>query len=160
MQTRKDVCLKRFILFFLVTLFMLSVMPLAATAASGVNVTVNGTPFSGGIEVKNNTTYVGVRKFSTALDPTASVTYQSDTRTLTVSSSALTLTCTDGYNYIVANGRYLYYDQPIFMKNGTMYAPIMQLYRAFDAGIKWSNTQGGFAVIFGNITFTQETKSF
>ncbi|MBQ9802544.1 MAG: cell wall hydrolase [Clostridia bacterium] len=125
-------------------------IPLTAAASSYVNVTIDGTPFSGSVQVKNNTTYVGIRKFSTELAPSATVTYSADTRTLTVRSSALTLTCTDGDNYIVANGRYLYYDQPIFMKNGTMYAPIMQLYRAFGAGIKWSNSLGGFAVTRGS----------
>lgn len=142
--------MKQFIAVLLIALSLFSVMPLTAAAASYVNVTVDGKPFSGSVQVKNGTTYVGIRKFSTDLDPSASVTYSADTRTLTVRSSALTLTCTDGSSYIVANGRYLYYDQPIFMKNGTMYAPIMQLYRAFDAGIKWSNTLGGFAVTRGS----------
>ncbi len=138
--------MKRFIAVLLVALSLFSVMPLTAAASSSVNVSIDGTPFSGSVQVKNNTTYVGIRKFSTDLDPSASVTYSSDTRTLTVRTSALTLTCTDESNYIVANGRYLYYDQPIFMKNGTMYAPILQIYRAFDASIKWSDSMHGFVV--------------
>ena len=150
MQARKDVFLKKLILCLLVTLSLFFVMPLATKASSYVNVTVDGASFSGSVQVKNNTTYVGIRKFSTQLEPSASVTYSADTRTLTVRSSALTLTCTDESNYIVANGRYLYLDQPIFMKNGTMYAPIMQLYRAFGAGIKWSDSLGGFSVTRGS----------
>lgn len=150
MQTRKDVLLKKLFLCLLLTLSLVSALPLAAAASSYVRVTVDGTPFSGSILVKNNTTYVGIRRFSTDLDSTASVTYSADTRTLTVRSSKLTLTCTDGSNYIVANGRYLYYDQPILMQNGTMYAPIMQLYRAFGAGIKWNDSLGGFAVTRGS----------
>ena len=132
---------------FLLLLF--TVVTFTASAAS-VRVTIDGAPFGGSVEVKNSTTYVGIRKFSTELDPTATVTYNAATRTLTVQSSKLHLTCTDGSNYIVANGRYLYYDQPIFMKNGTMFAPIMQLYRAFGAGIKWSDAMGGFAVTRGS----------
>ena len=125
-------------------------LSLTAVAAPLVNVTIDGAPFSGSVQVKNNTTYVGIRKFATDLDPLASVTYNADTRTLTARTGALTLTCTDGSNYIVSNGRYLYYDQPIFMKNGTMYAPIMQLYRAFGAGIRWSDSLHGFAVTRGS----------
>ena len=142
--------MKKFTAALLVALSLFSVLPLTAVAAAPVSVTVDGTPFSGSVQVKNNTTYVGIRKFATDLDPSASVTYHANTRTLTVRSDALTLTCTDGSNYIVANGRYLYYDQPIFMKNGTMYAPILQLYRAFGAGIRWSDSLHGFAVTRGS----------
>ena len=146
--------MKKFIVIFLLALTLFSVIPLSAAAAPSVSVLINGTPFSGSIEIKNNTTYVGIRKFSTDLEPSASVTYSSAARTLTVKTSKLTLTCTDGSNYIVANGRYLYYDQPIFMKDGIMYAPILQLYRAFDAGIKWSDSMHGFAVTRGGGAIT------
>ncbi len=142
--------MKKFLLLLLLTLTLISMIPLTATAAQSVRVTIDGAPFSGSVEVKNNTTYVGVRRFATDLDPTATVTYNANTRTLSVNSSALTLTLVDGSNYMVANGRYLYFDQPIFMKNGTMYAPIMNLYRAFGAKIKWSNDLHGFMVTRGN----------
>ena len=142
--------MKKILIVFLTVLTLFSAIPLTAAASSSIKVTINGAPFSGSVQVKNNTTYVGIRKFSTDLDPSALVTYSTKTRTLTVQTQALQLSCTDESNYIVANGRYLYYDQPIFMKNGTMYAPIMQLYRAFGAGIRWSNTLGGFAVTRGS----------
>ena len=142
--------MKKFLLLLLLTLTLISMIPLTATAAQNVRVTIDGAPFSGSVEVKNNTTYVGVRRFATDLDPTATVTYNSNTRTLSVNSSALSLTLVDGSHYIVANGRYLYFDQPVFMKNGTMYAPIMNLYRAFGAKIKWSDAMGGFAVTRGS----------
>ncbi len=142
--------MKKFIVALLVALSLLSLMPQTVAASSYVNVTVDGTPFSGSVQVKNNTTYVGIRRFATDLEPSASVTYNGDTRTLTVRTGALTLTCTDGSSYIVANGRYLYDDQPIFMKNGTMYAPILQLYRAFGARVKWSDSMHGFAVTRGS----------
>ena len=141
--------MKKFTAILLVALALFSVIPLTATATSTVSVSIDGTPFSGSIQIKNNTTYVGIRKFSTDLDPSASVTYNSAARTLTVKTSTLTLTCTDQSNYVVANGRYLYYDQPTFMKDGTMYAPILQLYRVFDASIKWSDSMHGFAVTRG-----------
>lgn len=142
--------MKKFTAILLVALALFSVIPLTAAAASTVSVSIDGAAFSGSIQIKNNTTYVGIRNFSTQIDPSASVTYSAATRTLTVKTSTLTLTCTDESSYIVANGRYLYYDQPIFMKNGTMYAPILQLYRAFDASIKWSDSMHGFAVTRGS----------
>lgn len=125
-------------------------LPLTAAATPGVRVRVDGAPFSGDVLVKNNTTYVGARKFATDLDPTATVTYNSNTRTLSVHSKTLALTLVDGSHYIVANGRYLYFDQPVFVQNGTMYAPIMNLYRAFDAKIKWNSDLHGFMVTRGS----------
>ncbi len=160
MQARKDIFLKKFIAIFLVAVALLSIAPITATAASYVKVHIDGVPFSGDIQVKNQTTYVGIRKFATDMEPTASVTYNSSAKTLSVKTGKLDLTCTDGSNYIVANGRYLYYDQPIFMKNGTMYAPIMQIYRAFGASIKWSDSFGGFTVTRGSGAITSGTSFY
>lgn len=142
--------MKKIILLLLLTMSLVSLLPLSAAAAPSVRVTVDGAPFSGDVLVKNNTTYVGVRRFATDLDPSATVTYNSNTRTLSVHSSALALTLVDGSYYIVANGRYLYFDQPVFIQNGTMYAPIMNLYRAFGAKIKWSSDLHGFMVTRGS----------
>ena len=90
---------------------------------AGVGVNINDSAFSGGIMVKDYTTFVGIRKFSTSMDYNAKVTYNYATRTLTVSTDKLYLTATDGQNYIVANGRYLYTPSPVFMKSAVMYAP-------------------------------------
>ena len=144
--------LKKITAIILIFFTLISVFSISANAASYVKVYIDNAPFSGDIQVRNQTTYVEVRKFATQIIPSASVTYNSSARTLSVKTSSLVLNCEDGKNYIVANGRYLYYDQPIFMKNGVMYAPIMQLYRAFGAGIKWSNSIGGFYVTKGSGT--------
>lgn len=128
----------------------MSVFPISAGASSSVNIDIDGSAFIGEKQIRNQTTYVGIRSFSRAMYPSASVTYNSETKTLNVKTSSLVMTCTDGQNYITANGRYIYYPQPIFMKNGTMYAPIMQLYRAFGAGIRWSDSFGGFKVTRGS----------
>lgn len=143
--------MKKFIA-ILLAVALLSIAPITATAASYVKVSIDGKPFSGDIQVRNQTTYVAVRQFSTDMEPTASVTYNSGARTLSVKTDKLSLSATDGKNYIVANGRYIYNDQPIFMKDGRMYAPIMQIYRAFGAGIKWSDSFGGFTVTKGSGT--------
>jgi len=150
MQARKDRLLKKFIAVVFAAVMILSVIPISASAASYIKVRIDGAPFSGDVQVRNNTTYVGIRRFATDMDSSASVTYNSSARTLSVRSNSLTMTATDGNKYIVANGRYLYYPQPIFMLNGTMYAPLLQIYKAFGAGIKWSDSLGGFYVTRGN----------
>lgn len=135
---------------------MFSVFAISASASSssGVSVYIGSEKFSGNVQVSDNTTYVGIRKFATAMDSSAKVTYNSSTKTLTVKTSKLTLTCTDGSNYIVANGRYLYFDKPIYMRSGIMYAPILLIYKAFGAQISWNSSMHGFIVTKGSGTIT------
>ena len=142
--------LKKILCILLLSVAMLSVFSISAGATQAVNVYIGNDAFSGDVRVSDNTTYVAIRKFALAMDSNAKVTYNYSTRTLTVKTSKLTLTCTDGSNYIVANGRYLYFDKPIFMRNGVMYAPILQIYKAFDAKISWSDAMGGFTVTKGS----------
>ena len=142
--------MKKLIAILLLSVSLISVFTVSASAAGGVSVYIGGEKFTGNVQVSNNTTYVGIRKFATTIDPSARVTYNSSTRTLTVKSSNLTLECKDGSNYIVANGRYLYFDEPIYMRSGIMYAPILLLYKAFDAKISWDSTIHGFKVTRGS----------
>ena len=135
------------LVFVLVASF--SVMVIGASG-NGVGVYINGSEFTGNVRVQDSTTFVGVRRFANAVDPSASVKYNYSTRTLTISSSKLYMTIKDGANYFVANGRYLYTASPVFMKYGVMYAPIMLLAKAFDAKISWSNATSSFYVTSGS----------
>ena len=110
------------LLLILIVSASLSVVASASTANSWVGVYINGNRFTGNVQVKDQTTFVGIRKFATSMDSSAKVTYNYSTRTLTVQTSKLYLTAKDGQSYIVANNRYLYTPSPIFMKNGVMYA--------------------------------------
>ena len=147
---KKGCCLKKAISILLLVLTMVSVFAISASASSGVGVYIGGEKFTGNVQVTNNTTYVGIRKFATAMDASAKVSYDYSTRTLTIKTSKLSLTCKDGSNYIVANGRYLYFDEPIYMRSGIMYAPVLLLYKAFDAKIKWDNSYHGFLITKGS----------
>ena len=147
--------MKKALSFLLILTLIASCFTMTAFAsgeprAGGVSVYVNEARFWDGVIVKDATTFVGMRKFSTTLEPSAQIKYNSSTRTLTVSTDKLYLTATDGQNYIVANGRYLYTESPVFMKNGTMYVPILLLAKAFDAKIRWDGSIHGFHVNRGS----------
>ena len=129
---------------------LFAILTIGANAAAGVSVYIDGVRFYGGVQVNYDTTYVAIRKFSAAMYSDARVTYNYSTRTLSVKTQSLTLECTDGYNYIVANGRYLYTEQPIYMKGGVMYAPVMLLAKAFDAKISWDSSIHGFRIQRGS----------
>ena len=142
--------MKRIISTLLLASLLITAFVINASASGGVQVYIGDKAFTGQVQVKDGTTYVGIRKFATDISPDAKVSYNYSTRTLTVKSDKLTLTCTDGSNYIVANGRYLYFDKPIYMRSGTMFAPILLLYKAFDAKISWDSALHGFRVSRGS----------
>ena len=136
--------------FVIALLSSLLAMSSSASSTSWVSVYIDNEQFTGGIEVTDNTTFVGIRKFSTSMYKNAKVTYNSTTKTITVQTDNLYLTATAGANYITANGRYLYTESPIYMKNGVMYAPVLLMARAFDAKISWRNTNSAFYVTRGS----------
>ena len=120
------------------------------TARSSVGVYIDNQRFWGGVTVKDSTTFVAIRKFSTSMYPNASVKYDYSTRTLTVTTDKLTLSAKDDQNYIVANGRYLYTESPIYMKSGVMYAPVLLMAKAFDAKISWKDQTSSFYLTRGS----------
>lgn len=153
-DNRKDGCLKRkiisivFMLALVVSCF--SMMSMASASRYGPSISIDGSVFTGEVNVKDNTTFVGIRKFSTSMYWNANVSYNSSTRTITVKTDKLTLTAKDGANYIVANGRYLFTSTPIYMKNGRMYAPLLLMAKAFDAKATWNNATSSFNVARGS----------
>ncbi|MBR2943733.1 MAG: cell wall hydrolase [Clostridia bacterium] len=144
--------MKKALSFILVFVFVasFSALTISANSRSSVGVYINGQEFSGNVQVKDSTTFVGIRRFANAVDPSARVSYSYSTRTLTISSSKLYMTIKDGDSYLVANGRYLYTPSPIFMRYGVMYAPVMLLSKAFDAKISWQNSTSSFYVTSGS----------
>ena len=114
-----------FISMFVVIFSCFSMTSFAKASSYGPYVNINNSSFTGGIDVKNSTTFVAIRKFSTSMYWNANVTYNSTTRTITVKTDKLTLSAKDGANYIIANGRYLFTSTPIYLKNGRMYAPVL-----------------------------------
>jgi len=142
--------MKKLVSFSLFLCMLIGIMAFPMNASSGVSVYIDGDRYYGNVQVQYSTTYVGIRKFATAMYPNAKVTYNYSTRTLTVKTDNLTMECTDGRNYIVANGRYLYTETPIYMRSGVMYAPVILLAKAFNAKISWDSSIHGFRITRGN----------
>ncbi|NLK38910.1 MAG: copper amine oxidase [Clostridiales bacterium] len=104
-----------------------------------------------------DTTYVPVRMLSQAIR-NCSVYWDEPTRTATVSANDLNVQITAGFNYIIANGRYLYSPKPVrILENDRMYLPIRLLAAAFDTGVEWDGktysvhlTRGSGAILSGD----------
>ncbi|MBQ8546390.1 MAG: cell wall hydrolase [Clostridia bacterium] len=144
--------MKRTLSFIFIFAFMVTAFSVVAGAStkSAVGIYIDGQAFTTNVQIKDSTTFVGVRKFANTIDSSAKVTYNYSNRTLTISSSKLYMTVTDGSNYIVANGRYLYTPSPIYMRYGVMYAPVTLMAKAFDAKISWVNSNSSFNITRGS----------
>ncbi len=148
---RKDGFLKKALSFVLLFSLLACALAFSVNATGqSVGVFIDNSQFNGNVTIKDNTTFVGVRKFATSMNSSAKVTYNYSTRTLTIQSSKLYMTVTDGANYVVANGRYLYTPTPIYMRYGIMYAPVLIMAKAFDAKISWSNYNSSFYITRGS----------
>ena len=90
---------------------------------------VNGRALSQSALVINSTVYLPLRAYATAIG--ASSSYNSSSRTTTVSALGLTLTATDGGYVTYANGRALFGFSPnVIMSDGRMYVPMQTLLKA------------------------------
>ena len=94
----------------------------------------------------NSTTYVPVRAFYDAFIK-SSITFSSASRTATVKNQSFSASITDGAYYIIANGRYLWTDNPIvIMNDGKMYMPVRILAKTLGVSVDWDNGSRSVAV--------------
>ena len=98
--------------------------------------TVNGKKLSEPAMMMNGTLYLPLRAFANSLGD-AKVSYNSTTKTATLSMSGLYLTATDGGFVTYANDRPLFSFSPnVLMSNGKMYIPASALTKALGVEIK------------------------
>ena len=101
--------------------------------------TVNGKTLSEPAMMMNGTLYLPLRAFANALGD-AKISYNSSTKTATLSMSGLYLTATDGGFVTYANDRPLFSFSPnVLMSNGKMYIPASALTKALGVEIKSQN---------------------
>ncbi|MBO5111486.1 MAG: cell wall hydrolase [Clostridia bacterium] len=122
-------------------------------ATPTVNVSVDGTPYGGGVLFREETTCVAIRSFSEAMSD-CEITWDEATKTATVRTDDLTVHATVGAHYIEANGRYFYTPLAIFIYNETMYLPIRLIAKAFDATVGWDGATYSVAVERGSGSVT------
>lgn len=111
--------------------------PLSRAAEKNVKIVVNSKEYKGAAFILNSSTYVGVREFSLYMGA-KSVSWNSSTKTAAVKSDSLSLTAKNNDTYIIANGRYLWAKNGIIIRDGTMYAPLRTLAKAFGCSVSWN----------------------
>ena len=120
-------------------------------------------PIEIGRVLKDDTTYVSLVGMAKALDESVSVAWDGGSGTATVTTANLTLTATVGQQYVVANGRYLYLEEPVAVQNGTTMVPLSVVVKAFDAKLTWDAAtgtihvqRGSGALVNGNAYYNQD----
>ena len=102
-------------------------------------VKVNGKTLSEPAMMMNGTLYLPLRAFANAIGD-AKVSYNSSTKTATLSMQGLHLTATDGGFVTYANDRPLFSFSPnVLMSNGKMYIPASALTKALGVEISSQN---------------------
>ncbi len=120
-------------------------------------ITLWGKSVAGKALLINGSLYLPMRAFSERVG--ASVSYNSLTRTLTVSAQGIYITVSDGTYVTYANDRPLFTGQnSVIMSDGRMYVPISAVMKAF--GLKYTRGGGGTVAVSGTYSPLRHASSF
>ena len=109
--------------------------------------------------LRGGTAFVPLRAFTTALAPQYTVEWDKETRTAWVRGENMELSAGAGAEYIIANGRYLWLDEPGFIADGRMMLPVRTLARAFGCRVCWDGANRR-VLIDGRISPIESGESF
>lgn len=113
----------------------------AAAADSGISVAVNGTVLETKVpgEIYNQVTYVHYWPIIQALEPSATIRW--DSQGALIQADGLTMRIRPGENYLVANGRYCYLPEGVRMNSdGVCMIPATALAWALGGVAWWSGS--------------------
>lgn len=108
----------------------------ARDSRRSIAVYIDGKAYSGRAFLYKDTTYVGIREFTSVMAG-ASVSWDSSTATATAKTASTTVTAVKGKEYITSNGRYFWAKSGVIIENGTMYVPVRALCSAYGASLSW-----------------------
>ena len=121
---------------------MLFALPAAAAEDySPVSIYVDGIPAMTGYKVEEST-YVSLRDFLTAIDPEADFSWDGETSTATAVLSMMTVSVTQDASYFEANGRCLPVEGGVRNIHDTLMLPIRELTELFGISLRWNADHG------------------
>ena len=98
-------------------------------------VVTDGTEYRGAVRLIDGTAYVKLREFSERLG--AAVTWDAAGSTARVRTDSLDMTARAGEHYAVANGRYLWCRESVFIDGGSTFVPLRVIGKAFGYETRW-----------------------
>ena len=127
-----------------------SPIDLAEDTESGLLIDGEHAPAEVALTVWEGVSYVALAPMAQALDPTAQVSWDSGSGTVTVTTGALSLTAKVGQLYLEANGRYLYLPEGVQLVQSSVMVPRWAVAEAFDAALGWDAAAGVATVTRGS----------
>ncbi len=113
----------------------------AADQAMPVAVSIEGNAEysrSAGAQLINGRTYVPFRAFCEAIY-NCGIEWHGESKTAYAYGDNIVLSATEGENYIVANGRYFYFDgMPVYISGDRTYVPLRITAEAFGSEVGWN----------------------
>lgn len=111
---------------------------LSPVGGETVSVYINGVPYAGDAVLYRDSTYVEMGEFTAeAYLCRREVTGD----TLTYRGDGLTVTASDGCSWLEANGRYLWCESGVFVREEKAYVPIRAAAKAIGARIRWDGEE-------------------
>lgn len=101
-----------------------------AAAGNSYSVTLDGQTYEGRSFIEKGTAYVSLREFACTVDNSV-VSWDDPTKTSTVKTESLELHATAGEYYIEANGRILWCEKGVFIRDDILFVPLRQAAQAF-----------------------------
>ena len=113
---------------------------------------VNGEPVGYGTDrvVVDGVTCVALVPMVRAIAPDAVVSLNNETGIISVVADGLSMSTKQGWQYIEANGRYLYVPDGVKEANGVTMVPLNVLVEAFDATLNWDGATGVTDIVSGS----------
>ena len=103
---------------------------------STVPIYLNGIKMTDGLFV-DETTYISLRTFFTAIRNQADIAWDDETDTATVTGEDFVLKVTAGNDYLSINDRYFYLPHGVLVIDGSIYLPLRELAKVYTASIEW-----------------------
>lgn len=123
----------------------------ARDSRRSIAVYIDGKAYSGRAFLYKDTTYVGIREFTSSFAG-ATVSWNSASATATAKTASTTVTAIKGKDYISSNGRYFWAKPGIIIENGTMYVPLRPLCLAYGASLSWDGASYTVKITSGSGT--------
>ena len=118
-------------------------------AYSSLSVSLNGYETGTDARMINGAPYIAVRSIADAVGG-LTVTYNSQSRVLSLKGEGIEVDVIDGSNVVYANGRTLFSMTPsVVMSNGRMYAPVSSISKALGLAYSYN---GGVVSLEGELT--------
>lgn len=118
-------------------------------ATEYVRTYVDGEEYTGRAVLYEDTTYVNLAEFAQRMIP-AHMTWDENTASALVTGDGLSVTVQNGYEYLCANGRYLWCPAGVFAGEGYAYVPLRVAAKIFGADVSWNEDEFAAYVVSGN----------